>query len=300
MKEQIALSVQSNLTLIDVIPNWEKVSSVHTFDDVSLRFGLLEIAPQVAAELLKTQQSNRKSAPGRVLEYARRQEEDEWTLSDAIKFDEQGCLIDGQHRLMAVTRSGISLPFPIISGYPKHSQSVLDIGMNRTVAQIGQIQGLNASANQVSLVRAFFLPLSNVSKYQKGVLTSPQKVLELLSQHQEAIEFASKRHGSKPVLYAPVRAMVARAWYHENRKRLEEFLYVFDTGFSSGSEDSAAVALRNVVLEMRAKKTDSGNAARVSLSNKACSAIEAFLTKEERKMIREKSACKWKVKGVDA
>lgn len=299
MKEQIALSVQSNFTLKDVVPNWEEVSSVHTFGDISLRFGLLEIAPQVAADLLKTQQSNRKPAPTRVLEYARRQEEGEWALSDAIKFDEQGCLVDGQHRLMGVTRSGMSLPFPVISGYPRLSQSVLDIGMSRTVAQIGQIQGLNTQTNHVSLVRAFFLPLPTISKYQQGVLTSPQKILELMVKHQEAIEFAFKRHGSNPILYAPVRAMVARAWYHENRKRLEEFLYVFDTGFSKGDEDSAAVALRNVVLDVKAKKT-SGMLARISLSNKACSAIEAFLSREERRFVREKLVCKWKIEGVDA
>lgn len=300
MKTQIPLSVHSNFTLEDVISNWEEVSSVHAFGDISLRFGLLEIGPQVAAELLKTQQANRKPNPTRVLEYARRQGEGEWTLSDAIKFDEQGCLIDGQHRLIGITRSGMSLPFPVISGYPKHSQSVLDIGMNRTVAQIGQIQGMNASKNQVSLVRAFFLPLSSLSKYQQGALTSPQKVLELIREHYEAVEFASKRHGTRPILYAPVRAMVARAWYHENRKRLEEFLYVFDTGFASGVQDSAAIALRNVILDMRAKKVENGNMIRVSLSNKAFSAIEAFLAKEERKLIREKSVCKWKIKGVDA
>lgn len=299
MKDQNALTVEPTLMLDDVLQNWQNISSSHDFGDGRLSFGVVEITPDIAAQLLRTQDSNRNVSDSRVLEYARRQEQGEWALSDALKFDDGGKLIDGQHRLMAVCRSGASLPFPIVSGYPKHCQDVLDIGMNRTVAQIGQIQGLNISTNHVSMVRAFFLTVTQ-SKSTMGMLTSPQKVLSLITQHQEAIEFAQKRHGSSPLNFAPVRAMIARAWYHENRKRLEEFLYVFDTGFANGVEDSAAVSMRNVILELRAKKVDGNTSTRKAMANKACSAVEKFLAKEESKVLREKSVCKWKIAGVDA
>lgn len=301
MKDQNTSTVQPELSLFDVLKNWTETSSSHTFSDYQLSFSVAEITPELASKLLLTQDGNRKVSPVRVLEYARRQEQGEWALSDALKFDESGRLIDGQHRLMAVCRSGVALPFPIVAGYPKHSQDVLDIGMNRTVAQIAQIQGLTVTNHHVSIVRGFFLPMTNNRSYTT-MLSSPQKVIGLINQHQEAIDFSLKLHGSTSLKHSAVRAVVARAWYYENRKRLEEFLTVFDTGFSNGPEDNAAIAVRNVVMQLKATKVESASNAttRTSLAFKTCAALEAFLAKEDRKFVREKSTCKWKIAGVDA
>jgi hypothetical protein len=290
---------QSDFSLSNVFPDWGKRSSIHTCGEIELSFSVEKVTPEIASGLLKTQKLNRRVAPSRVLEYSRRMEQDEWSLSDAIKFDDSGSLIDGQHRLMAVCRSGLDSWFPIIAGYPRHSQDVLDLGLNRTVAQIGQLQGLGTTTQQVSIVRALFLPNVNYIAHS-SMLSSPQKVLNLLLQHHDAVLFASKSFGQKPLKFAPVRAIVARAWYHENRKRLEEFLSVFDTGFSNGKEDHAAVALRNSVLDMKKAGQTEGQANRRGLAFKTITALEAFLAREERKILREKTTCKWKVSGVDA
>lgn len=303
MKDQNVLPVHPDLSLFDVLPKWPETSSSHSFGDGNLSFDVVEITPQLAAQFLRTQSSNRKVNSPRVAEYARRQEQGEWSLSDAIKFDEAGHLIDGQHRLMAVCRSGISLSFPVISGYPKHSQDVLDIGMNRTVAQIAQIQGLTVTNSHVSIVRALFLPTINNRSFTT-MLSSPQKVINLINEHKDAINFSIKLHGTASLKHAAVRAVVARAWYYENHKRLEEFLSVFDTGFGNGPEDNAAVALRNAIMHLKASKVESASNSmtRVSVALKTISALEAFLAKEDRKFIRERTlgSCKWKVKGVDA
>lgn len=290
---------QSELSLFDVFPDWRERSSLHGFEDFNLSFSVEKITPYTASRILKTQKLNRKVAQSRVLEYARRMEQSEWTVSDAIKFDENGSLIDGQHRLMAVCRSGVDFWFPLIVGYPAYSQHVMDLGLNRTVAQIGQLQGLETTTHNVSIVRAFFLPTVGYTS-SGSMLSSPQKVLNLLIQHKEAIDFAAKTYGSRPLKFAPVRAMVARAWYYENRKRLEEFLEVFDTGFGQGSEDNAAIALRTVVDDMRKAKAIGGTSDRRVLSFKTVSALEAFLAREERKILREKTTLKWKIAGVDA
>lgn len=291
--------VHSKIVLTDVVKNWSDISSHHAFGDLNLSFGLVEITPEMAFKLLETQHENRTVSQTRVLEYARRLGQDEWTISDAIKFDDTGAMIDGQHRMHGVCRSGISTVFPVIAGYPAHSQSVIDIGMNRTVAQIGQIQGLSVTNQHVSMVRALYLPSSSSSS-TTSMLSSPQKVLSLITQHKEAIDFAIKVYSTKPLKLAPVRAVVARAWYHENRKRLEQFLRVFDTGFPEGVEDNAALALRNAIIEMKRAKIDAGMQARTTMALKTVSALEAFLAKEDRKWVREKSVCKWKIAGIDA
>jgi hypothetical protein len=299
IKPQDSDKCQSDLSLTNVFPDWEKRSSSHTCGDFELTFSLEKVTPEIADKLIKTQRLNRRVAPSRVLEYARRMEQNEWALSDALKFDDSGALIDGQHRLLAVCRSGLSYWFPLIAGYPRHSQDVLDLGLNRTVAQIGQLQGLGTTTHHVSIVRALFLPLPNYTG-NTSMLSSPQKVLGLLVQHQEAVCFAAKTFGSRPLKYAPIRAIVARAWYHENHKRLEEFLNVFDTGYSQGKEDSAAIALRNTLLKMREKGDEGGQSNRRILSLKTVTALQCFLAGQERTgYLRESELRKWKIAGVD-
>jgi len=299
MKQNPLEGVKSALKLSDVVANWEEISSLHTLDELELRFTLLKISPELAVQLIQTQEQNRKPSPGRTLEYARRIEQDEWTISDAIKFDENGHLIDGQHRLGGVAKSGIATVFPVVAGYPTESQSVIDIGFNRTVAQIGQIQGLNVTTHHISMVRSFFLALPN-SQPNRGALTSPQKVLDLLQTHQESIEFGLKCFGQERIRYAPIRSVVARAWYHENRKRLEEFLCVLDTGFSNGPEDNAAITLRNAYLKARASKAAGSGLERQEMMYKAVGAVESFLAREDRRQARAKTTLKWKIAGVDA
>jgi hypothetical protein len=299
IKAQNSDVCQSELSLFDIFPDWQERSSTPGFEDFNLSFSVEKITPYTASQILKTQKLNRKVAQSRVLEYARRMEQSEWTVSDAIKFDETGSLIDGQHLLMAVCRSGVEFWFPLIVGYPAYSQHVMDLGLNRTVAQIGQLQGLETTTHNVSIVRALFLPTAGYTS-AGSMLSSPQKVLNLLIQHKEAIDFSAKTYGSRPVKFAPVRAIVARAWYYENRKRLEEFLEVFDTGFGQGPQDNAAIALRTVVDDMRKAKAIGGSSDRRVLSFKTVSALEAFLSNEERKILREKTTLKWKIAGVDA
>lgn len=299
MEPQTSAIVESPFTLIDILPDWPNISSSHALDGTELSFALVKITPELASQILQTQKVNRKLSLPRVLEYSRRQEQKEWAISDALKFDEEGHLIDGQHRAAAVARSGEAQLFPIILGYPKHSQSVLDIGMNRTVAQIGQLEGLNITGMHVSVARALYLVGPN-SRALDSMMSSPQKVLGTIKTHREAIDFSIKTFGSKPFKHASVRAIVARAWYHENRKRLEEFLNVFDTGFATSLDDSAAVVLRNFVIDLKSRKADAGGQSRQILAFKSVSAVEAFLAREERKQLKPRSSCKWKISGIDA
>jgi hypothetical protein len=297
METQNSVIANNTLRLVEVFSDWSKVSSSKASGDYELSFGLLEITPQAADKLLLTQVVNRKPSSTRILEYSRRLESGEWTISDALKFDIDGHLIDGQHRLCAVRKSGISAVFPVLSGYPPDSQSVIDIGLNRTVAQIAQVQGIIATNAHISMVRALHLVQPNGGKIPS--MSSPQKVLSILATHRDAIEFALKKNGSG-IMFAPVRAVVARAWYHENRPRLEQFLYVFDTGFSNGPEDSAAVCLRNSYNSItKGIRNSGGSSFRVDFAKKAVSALEAFLAGEKRTAIKAKSTCKWKIEGVD-
>ena len=78
------------------------------------------ITPELAAEYLRANIVNRKLRPAVVKRYEEEMRQQSWTLtSDAIAFDEEGNLIQGQHRLNAVRNTGLSQVFWVARNMPK-------------------------------------------------------------------------------------------------------------------------------------------------------------------------------------
>ena len=103
----------------------------------------IDIAPAQARRWLKKNRRNRPLRPGQVKRYAELIEEDEWITSpDAIAFDREGRLINGQHRLKAVVRSGKTIKNALVAtGLPPGAFKIADMGAKRTAADVLHIEG---------------------------------------------------------------------------------------------------------------------------------------------------------------
>lgn len=95
--------------------------------------GIIEITPEMAVTLLGYNKKNRAVSAATVKKYAKQMKEGQWHLdSNAISIGEDGYLSNGQHRLMAVTTSGVSIRVFIVFGVDNHSE--MDRGKQRTIA----------------------------------------------------------------------------------------------------------------------------------------------------------------------
>lgn len=128
-----------------------------------------KIGPDEAAALLTTNTGNRKLRKDRVENYASAMEAGRWMLTgEAIKVDTTGRLLDGQHRLAAVIKSGATIEAVVCRGLGEETFKVLDSGMARTVGDafgtMGKVNG-NVIAATVNLVLA----------YEQGNVTSSRR-----------------------------------------------------------------------------------------------------------------------------
>lgn len=99
-----------------------------------------QITPDRAKEYLLLNHNNRKISEKAVAPLAQDMLNGNWRLTgEAIKFDTDNNLIDGQHRLTAIERTGVSLPILVIRGVEPDAQLVLDTGMKRTGGNALQI-----------------------------------------------------------------------------------------------------------------------------------------------------------------
>jgi hypothetical protein len=100
---------------------------------------IVAIDPETAARWLTHNGANRNVRTRQVIKYANDMLAGRWKLTGApIQFAGDGRLLDGQHRLHAVVRAGVTVPMFVVRGLPTDAQSYMDTGAKRTVSdQLG-------------------------------------------------------------------------------------------------------------------------------------------------------------------
>lgn len=117
------------------------------------------ITPAQAKEMLKGNFSrNRNLRPKRVQQYANDMKNGDWGLStDAIGLDENGELINGQHRLNAVILANKAVAFLVVRGLPKESVMFIDGQLTRSPSdqlRISKTDTLYGNKSACALVKA--------------------------------------------------------------------------------------------------------------------------------------------------
>jgi hypothetical protein len=95
------------------------------------------ITPSVASAMLEGNVDNRTVAEAIVNQYASDMAAGRWALSgQPIIISDDGYLNDGQHRLLAIVKSGMSVEMLVVRGVSRESRSVVDIGKVRSAGNV--------------------------------------------------------------------------------------------------------------------------------------------------------------------
>lgn len=104
--------------------------------------GIYTITPAIAANWLKQNKDNRVMSEARVIMLADDITRGYWKVNgETIKFSKEGALLDGQHRLSAIVKSGKPIISAVMTNLDPDSFDTLDVGMKRTPAQLFAIAG---------------------------------------------------------------------------------------------------------------------------------------------------------------
>ena len=160
-----------------------------------MKYKSIRLTPEIAAEWLGTMpEYQRKPSPQVVAEYAADMENGRWVegTGDAIRFNKQGQMIDGQHRCLAVIESGCTILVTVIEGLDNEVYMVLDRGKKRTAANT--VNGGNAN-NRAAIAKAVIALNNGVSNAQiidgnaskREHPISATEVAEFANEHEELI-----------------------------------------------------------------------------------------------------------------
>lgn len=153
--------------------------------DQQLDAAIMRVTPRVAEEWLGKNESNRNLRPPRVAQLVRDMRAGNFALTgDSIKFDWNGNLIDGQHRLTAVRDSGVTITIEVlvVRGLAPTVRAVIDTGARRSAGDALRMAGKNAGTRSMAATIRLLIAVREGSLVRAG--DSPREVT-----HSEVVGF---------------------------------------------------------------------------------------------------------------
>lgn len=201
-----------------------------------VRITFMQITPDMARQWLAANLNNRHMRESTVVAYERDMRNGDWLLNhQGIAFDDAGVLIDGQHRLEALTRSGRTLTMLVSHGWPKKQTSqrnttmdTVDRGLNRSVAdQLGLQHGMTDARYAVSYAAVIAKLCSGQSK---SIRMSTGLTLGVIGEFPAGLKFAVEhRNNLQGLRTSSVLGAVALS-YELHPKKVAEFYDTLVTG----------------------------------------------------------------------
>lgn len=197
------------------------------------------ITPEMATQYLSRNVKNRSIRKHEVEAYAREIKRGAFVVThQGIAFDEEGNLLDGQHRLMAIAMAGQPVQMMVSRGVQADALVVVDRGASRTMRDI-MVLSDTADGEHASMMRNGVM-LSAMSQlvscgYKSMKLTS-NEVLKLFTAFGDhtmtAFRLCANKVGRSQIVSAALAAMQCGV-SHEN---IEKFFQVFNKANIRGCE----------------------------------------------------------------
>lgn len=170
------------------------------------------IGPKTAQAYLAKAAKNRRIRKTVVDRYAHAMSQDAWDLThQGIAFDENGQLVDGQHRLSAVIQSGKTVKMQVSRYVCTAPVAIMDSGASRTQADRAQISGIIPEHARVIVPMLNYMVCAETGVNQEKTLQS-HELENLYEQEKQTIAFVLSAFGAAPTRQWPAVIRAAFAY----------------------------------------------------------------------------------------
>lgn len=173
---------------------------------------VIYISPGMAEEMLGHNTHNRPSRPQSVSAYAEDMAAGDWRWTgDPIRFAADGTLLDGQHRLMAIVQSGVTVPLIVMRGLAREAQEDIDRGVLRRYSDVLALRGETNATHLAALVRK----VDNWKRGNRGKDNTKATFAQLnrtLEAHPELRDLVRSSHSIASTWDLP-QSLIGLAWW---------------------------------------------------------------------------------------
>lgn len=140
-------------------------STVHSPQDTRITHAVVAVTPDMAKRWLNDNNThNRPISETRVMQHVADMEGGRWRFNgETIQFDRNGTLLNGQHRLTGICRTGLTQTFLVVRGLAPESQITMDQGTRRSPADQLAVAGIITDGTVAAAIRVYI-------KWETGLL----------------------------------------------------------------------------------------------------------------------------------
>lgn len=165
---------------------------------------VIELTPSIAKGFLANNSNNRRVRKEQVAKYANDISNGNWLLNgETIKIAENGEVLDGQHRMLAVIKAGKSIVTLLAYGLPNNVFTTIDTGKPRSSSDVFYIDGINNSTNVSSAVSKY-LGLLRGARSVSSVAKSNFKIsnIDILEEYNKNPDHWQNLHRKGVLIYS--------------------------------------------------------------------------------------------------
>lgn len=174
---------------------------------------IVETTPELAQLWLTRNVRNRGLKPSKIEQFARDMVAGNWHhTGEAIKFAPDGSLLDGQNRLHAIIKSGVTIPLLVIRGIAPEAQGVMDTGSPRTGADALTMRGITQSKDVATAASTLILYSRGFYRHcmvQSNAVDRPthSEIVAMVERYPQIVEsamFARSLYKTLPLPVGPL------------------------------------------------------------------------------------------------
>ena len=247
---------------------------------------VLNVTPSLAEEWLKSNSFNRKISKATVRRYADDMKAGNWNLNhQGIAFDNDGVLVDGQHRLVAVIESGETIKMMVTWG---SERTGIDELRPRSAYDVIRFGNLSDWVTPRHIQTANQMQRNNAEDNSARKIFSTTDQLAFAEKHRDAICFAESLFltHTRGLSTSLARATIATAYYHYDHELLSDFVKMLYSGVVSSPSQSSVVRAREMLLD---KKSQASTGERIRTVKRLARAIDAFCNNQPLSKLIEPS-----------
>lgn len=217
------------------------------------------VTPETAQRWLDGNTVNRRIREAKVNQFARDMTAGHWHLSnDAICFSPDGKLLNGQHRLTAVVRSGVDVVMLVARNMPPVAMTVMDTGSARSASDALKFDGESHTALLASTTKLTLLYDSGrLYRDTKVQATSHSEIRAFLAAHPELRHSVDVAERARKGIDAPPTALAAAHWIIASKAgvSLADFYLSQLSTRTNEPDGSAVLAVDSRLRELRRNRT---------------------------------------------
>ena len=219
---------------------------------------MMDVTPSIARQWLARNMGNRPITASVVNRYARHMDGGKWKMAgDPIRFSKTGKLIDGQHRLTAIVKTGLTVPMVVLTGLEDAIFNVIDTGRARSKSDVLFIEhGLPVETSKLLSSSAALAYCYRNELYSFKPSITNEELSAFIRENSGLIAATQHVRENVPHESPAPKAIAVAFWFFASQldqALADRFLERFMVGAVEGANDNL-LHLRNACLNARANR----------------------------------------------